>query len=106
MKSENGEPVKIIGVVIDEVGEPRNDRSPGSSLYAVPFQLSRAILDGTTIEEVKRFHLETLKLAVAEANRLTDENEKKLRQRVSAEEQRREQHRQHVAAVAKDLKFD
>jgi len=141
LKSENGEPVKIIGVVIDEVGEPRNDRSPGSSLYTVPFRLSRApseawrarfieawdlpprftsmhrpgiarvsgdriILDGTTIEEVKRFHLETLKLAVAEANRLTDENEKKLRQRVSAEEQRREQHRQHVAAVAKDLKFD
>ena len=34
------EPIKIIGVVVDEVGEPLNDASRGSALYAVPFKLS------------------------------------------------------------------
>jgi len=35
------EPIKIVGVVVDEVGEPLNDGSRGSALYAVPFKLSR-----------------------------------------------------------------
>jgi hypothetical protein len=65
----------------------------------------RIILDGTTIEEVKRFHLETLKLAVNEANRLVKEDEKKSRHRAVAVERKRVQHRQHVLAVAKELKF-
>ncbi|MFI5394820.1 MAG: hypothetical protein ACHQ9S_04735 [Candidatus Binatia bacterium] len=141
MKPEGTEPIKIVGVIVDEVGHPRMDRSPGSALYAVPFQLSRRpstlwerrfletwdspprftsmhrpgiarvsgdkiVLDGTTIEEVERYHLETLKLAIAEANRLEQQDEVKLRQRASAEEQKREQHRQHVVEAAKRLKFE
>lgn len=140
MKPEGDEPIKVTGVIVEEVGEPGTDRRRGGALYAVPFRLSRTpsaiwvrrfleawdlpprftsmhrpgiarvvgdkiILDGTTIEEVKRFHLETLKLAVNEANRLAEEDEKKSRQRADAEEQKRVQHRQHVAAVAKELKF-
>jgi hypothetical protein len=35
------EPLRIIGVVVDEVGAPRSDGTPGSALYVVPFQLSR-----------------------------------------------------------------
>jgi hypothetical protein len=27
------EPVEIVGVIADEVGEPRNDGTPGSGLY-------------------------------------------------------------------------
>jgi FtsZ-binding cell division protein ZapB len=38
---EDLEPIKIEGVVADEVGEPRNDGTRGSGLYAVPFRLSR-----------------------------------------------------------------
>jgi hypothetical protein len=38
-----GEPVRIVGVIADEVGEPRNDGSPGSALYRVPFRLSRPV---------------------------------------------------------------
>lgn len=34
------EPIKIVGVITEEVGQPRNDGTPGSGLYAVPFQLS------------------------------------------------------------------
>jgi hypothetical protein len=36
------EPIKIIGVLADEVGEPLNDGTRGSALYAVPFKLSRS----------------------------------------------------------------
>lgn len=35
------EPIKIMGVIVDEVTEPRLDRTRGSALYEVPFRLSR-----------------------------------------------------------------
>ncbi len=34
-------PIKIKGIILDEIGTPRNDGTPGSALYRVPFQLSR-----------------------------------------------------------------
>lgn len=131
------EPIKIVGVIAEDVGVPRNDGTPGSALYEVPFQLSRQpsnswaeffvdswnrprefttmhrpgiarverdriILDGTTIEEVERFHLKTLKLAVERANELSAQWS-----RVKAKEKTTDgQHRQHVKDVAKRLKFD
>lgn len=36
------EPIKIVGVLADEVGKPLDDGTQGSALYAVPFKLSRA----------------------------------------------------------------
>lgn len=38
---ETSEPIKIVGVIEDEVALPRSDGTRGSGLYAVPFQLSR-----------------------------------------------------------------
>jgi TIR domain len=35
------EPIKIVGVLADEVGEPSNDGNRGFALYSVPFKLSR-----------------------------------------------------------------
>lgn len=35
------EPIKIVRILVDQVGTPRNDGTYGSALYAVPFQLSR-----------------------------------------------------------------
>ena len=35
-------PVKIEGVIVDEVGSPRNDGTRGSALYTVPFKLNRS----------------------------------------------------------------
>lgn len=35
-----GGPIRILGIVIDEVSEPSNDGSQGSALYRVPFKLS------------------------------------------------------------------
>jgi hypothetical protein len=137
---EKREPIELVRVIVDEVGEPRHDASPGSALYSVPFQLSatpsarwvglflkswdlpprftsmhrpgiarvikdRIILNGTTIEEVERFHLDTLKLAVEEANKLDEEHERRSRQQSSALQQKRDQHKKHVAEVASRLNF-
>lgn len=38
-----GEPVRIVGVIADEVTEPRNDGTRGSALYTVPFRLSKPV---------------------------------------------------------------
>jgi len=35
------EPVKIIGIIVDQVGTPRNDGTRGSALYKIPFRLSQ-----------------------------------------------------------------
>lgn len=37
------EPLRIIGVISERVGQPRNDGSPGSGLYPVPVRLSRQL---------------------------------------------------------------
>lgn len=34
------EDIKITGIIMDEIGEPRNDGTPGSALYSIPFSLS------------------------------------------------------------------
>jgi len=65
----------------------------------------RFILDGTTVEEVEKYHAETLKLVVTRANELTQQAE----ERIAAEEdqQRREAqaHAENVETVAKRIEF-
>ncbi len=39
--AETTTPIKITGVIVDEVSTPKMDGTRGSALYAVPFQLSR-----------------------------------------------------------------
>jgi len=41
MQSTNEKPIRITGIIEEEIGVPRNDGTRGSALYAVPFQLSR-----------------------------------------------------------------
>ena len=104
-RGTNSEPIKLIEIVADEVGTPRNDGTPGSALYRVPIRLSstptaewgrlfvevwdnppsfstmhrpgigsvigdRIVLDGTTVEEIEKFHRETLRVVVARVNGL------------------------------------
>jgi hypothetical protein len=35
------EPIQITGIIVDQVGRPRNDGTRGSALYGVPFRLSQ-----------------------------------------------------------------
>jgi hypothetical protein len=135
------EPLRIAGVMIDEVGTPRGDGTRGSALYVVPFQLShypppgwddifvacwdhppewtsmhrpgiasvignKIILDGTTVEEVERYHRKTLILAVNEANKQFAEHEAARHRAEEAERLRDEEHKKHVREAAKRLKFD
>ena len=140
-ESSPSDPLRIIGVIVDEVTEPTMDGTPGSALYAVPFRLNRQpsslwseifvrtwnrpprfttmhrsgiarvvgskiILDGTTIDEVKRYHKETLILCVEKAN---EEEARILELRRQEEERRRqntEQHRATVESMASELDFD
>jgi hypothetical protein len=38
-------PIKLVGVVIEEVGSPRNDGTAGGALYAIPIKLSASPRD-------------------------------------------------------------
>ncbi|MDT0678685.1 toll/interleukin-1 receptor domain-containing protein [Autumnicola musiva] len=95
--------VKIKGILIDEVTQPKLDGTRGSALYKIPFELNKRpdyewidifiktwnlppkfstmhrpgiatvvgnkiMLDGTEIEEVEKYHKETLKLCIQVAN--------------------------------------
>ena len=137
-RSESDEPLGIVGVVVDEVTQPRLDGTPGSALHAVPLRLNRVpsqlwselfvnswnrppqfttmhrpgiasvrgdkiILNGTTIDEVKRYHRSTLVLCVNVAN----EKERECRDRERNEEEKRRQqveaHRKEIEDGVKDI---
>jgi hypothetical protein len=139
--SETSGPIKIVGVIEEEVTWPRNDESRGSALYAVPFQLSRRpsnnwakrfienwnhpprftnrhrpgiarisrdkiILDGTTMDEVERYHANTLQLALQKTNEEAEREEE--RERLVAEQLRKSEQelRDSVSEISKRLKFD
>ena len=136
-----GEPIKILGVVVDEVTLPRNDGTRGSGLYTVPFQLSRqpsqtwaeafvhtwdhppefstmhrpgiarvsgskALLEGTTLEEVEQYHKKTLKLVVLRTNQLVEEHESKLRKESDAQAAAKVQAEKNIRDVAARITFD
>lgn len=132
--------ISIIGIIVDEVTEPRLDGTRGSALYKVPFRLSRRpsstwahffieawnfpprfstmhrpgtasvegdkiILNGTTIEEVRDAHKETLVLCVDIANQKEEELIRKQYEQEKAAKERREQHRATVESIADEISF-
>lgn len=66
----------------------------------------RIILDGTTIEEVERYHLKTLKLAIEKTNEEVEAVER--RERAEAEQRERQEHerRENISDVSRRLDFD
>ena len=140
-QSSNDEgPIRILGIITDEVTMPRLDGTRGSALYKIPFRLSKRpshlwvelfvqewndpprfttmhrrgitsvfgdkiILDGTTIEEVRDYHRETLLLCVEEANK----KEAKLLEEQKHQGERKaaqiNDHNRTVLSIAEDLKF-
>jgi hypothetical protein len=135
------EEIKIIEVITKDITEPRNDGTPGSALYMVPFRLNRTpsnlwanefvkvwnspprfttlhrpgiarvsgdriILDGTTIEEVKSTHKETLELCVSEANRIEAEYLQKQKEHNQAVQKRNSEFRRRVEEDAKSINFN
>ena len=67
---------------------------------------SKVVLDGTTMEEVERYHRDTLKLVVDETNRQWRERKGHA---AAAEERSRAQedeHRRNVQDISKRISFD
>jgi hypothetical protein len=134
-------PLKIIGIIADQVSAPRNDGTPGSALYRVPFRLSykpsqfwaeafvkawnmppqftsmhrpgiariignTIVLDGTTLDEVEKYHRDTLRLCVDEANKGEElhmkEKERRGNEAIRQEVERRKQ----VSDAASRIRFD
>jgi hypothetical protein len=67
---------------------------------------STIILDGTTIEEVERYHRDTLQLAVNETNRQHREWCSEQDQRLAREQAIRDSHRKRVDDISKKITFD
>lgn len=135
------EPIRILGVITDEVTVPKMDGTRGSALYRIPFRLSRIpsalwrelfihfwndppqwstmhrfgiasvhgdeiILDGTTMEEVRDYHRDTLKLCVEEANKAEHKHIEDEQRKREQEEIRRKQYNEKVISIADDITFD
>jgi hypothetical protein len=135
------EGIKIKGIIVDEVTEPRMDGTRGSALYRIPFQLSRRpspewahlfvevwnrppryttmhrpgiasvqgdriILDGTTVEEVEKYHRDTLILVVKTVNEDMAQREDQRRQQDERRRQESEEHRKRVEDASKKISFD
>lgn len=134
------EPIRILGIITDEVTVPKMDGTRGCALYKVPFRLSKRpsdlwsqlflaawkspprfstmhrfgiasvvgdkiILNGTTVEEVRDFHRETLILCVDEANRKEVEIKREEQRRREQEETRRKKHYDNVNSVIGEIEF-
>ena len=63
------------------------------------------ILNGTTIEEVRDYHRETLILCVEEANKKESEIKRKERERREREEMQRKKHYDNISSVAEEIEF-
>jgi len=64
------------------------------------------VLDGTTIEEIKHYHLETLKLAVKIANEECEKSEKQKQLKKIKELDKSQKHSENIRKIANDLDFD
>ena len=67
---------------------------------------NKIYLDGTTMEEVERYHKKTLKLAVEVANKTYSEIQMRKRLKEEQEKNIREQHKKNIDDISKRINFD
>lgn len=67
---------------------------------------STVVLTETTMDEVRRYHLQTLKLAVMETNRQYVENRERQRARTTAAQEAARQRLDEAQRIAEELDFD
>ncbi len=134
------EPVRILGIITDQVTVPKMNGTRGSALYKIPFRSSKKpsklwkelfvriwnhppqwtamhrsgiasvyedeiILDGTTIEEVRNYHRETLILCVDEANKTEKKYLEEEQHQRELEETCKDKHYNKISDIADDIKF-
>lgn len=66
---------------------------------------NKIILDGTTIEEVKKYHKDTLKLVVETVNKRYNEIKLQEKLRKEREEQERNRHQNNIKNISGDIEF-
>lgn len=66
----------------------------------------RIILDGTTLEEIQKYHRDTLKLVVEEANAEYAAAREQSKAQETQARQRAEAYREHVKRLAEEIDFD
>lgn len=66
----------------------------------------RIVLNGTTIEEVQRYHRDTLKLALDETNKVYSAHVARKLQHEQLAKKQREEHERAVRDAAKKIRFD
>jgi hypothetical protein len=64
------------------------------------------VLDGTTVEEVERYHAETLRHVIPAVNKEVADIERKERQRAEARRREQEAHAARVTEASKKIKFE
>ena len=134
-------PIKIKGIITEEVTMPKNDGTKGSALYAIPFRLSdrpdnnwktafiqnwkypptfttmhrpgiarvagdKIILDGTTIDEVRDVHRDTLIKVVDKTNEMCEKYEKDLYEQKKRQKAIERDHYLSINKSANEIKFD
>jgi len=67
---------------------------------------NKIYLDGTTIDEVERYHKKTLKLAVEVANKQYAEIQRVKKQTEERERNLKEQHKRNIDEISKRISFD
>ena len=67
---------------------------------------NKIYLNGTTMEEVERYHKKTLKLAVEVANKTFSEIQMRKRLKEEHEKNLREQHKKNIDDISKRISFD
>ena len=67
---------------------------------------NKILLDGTTMEEVEKYHKDTLKLAVDIANKKLEENKRRIRLKEEENRKREEEHRKNIEDISKRINFD
>ncbi|MCK4528320.1 toll/interleukin-1 receptor domain-containing protein [candidate division WOR-3 bacterium] len=67
---------------------------------------NKIVLDGTTIEEVEKYHKDTLKLAVETANNTLKEIKLRKKLREEAEKKREEEHKKAIKDISRRINFD
>jgi hypothetical protein len=67
---------------------------------------NKIILDGTTIEEVEKYHKDTLKLAVDVANKQIEQIKLKRQQQAERERIERENHKKNIEDINNRINFD
>lgn len=69
-------------------------------------QGDRIVLDGTTVEEIEKYHKSTLELAVQKANEIEQDSHGRRVQQQAEQDKLHAEHRSHVEDAAKRIKFE